>query len=403
MRYFITFLYLFMCSFEYAQAENKPIKFEGSINYYTQKYLGHKFNKNSTGSGNISFGMQNKIGGLSSSLYVNKDKNNINFDRSFFEYNIGIAKIGIGKIDRHWSFSKNTSLIMSSNARPIDSIYLHLDSVIKNKNIPHDIKWSFDVFNGITNNSLNNGNSLILGARATINPIKNLDIELLQTSQFGGKGYGEGPGEFFAAAFKGSNEGKFTNINKMAGFGISYKIKQNIFPLRVYTQIIGEDEAGNLPSCLMYLAGAEWNKSNGKLQSTFGLELINTKITPSTSGNCNSNTAYNNSIYNYTNYGVVMGTEIDTESNSLELFGVTSINSNLSIDYSLKQTSINQRDWPQHRLSNSKQSGYISSIGFSWRKGPLELVGNVYNQTFVLEKLDAKDGIGLNFSTSIKF
>ena len=33
------------------------------------------------------------------------------------------------------------------------------------------------------------------------------------------------------------------------GFGVSYLIPSKIIPLRIYGQAIGEDEAGNLPSC----------------------------------------------------------------------------------------------------------------------------------------------------------
>ena len=47
----------------------------------------------------------------------------------------------------------------------------------------------------------------------------------------------------------------------MAGFGISYLIPSNIMPLRIYGQAVGEDEAGNLPSCFAYLAGLEWSNT----------------------------------------------------------------------------------------------------------------------------------------------
>ena len=93
----------------------------------------------------------------------------------------------------------------------------------------------------------------------------------------------------------------------MAGFGISYTMPTKEIPLRIYGQAIGEDEAGNLPSCFTYLAGIEWTNTKIKYPTTVSIETIDTRIDKTRNGFCGPNTMYNNSTYDYTNYGKVNG------------------------------------------------------------------------------------------------
>ena len=39
----------------------------------------------------------------------------------------GIANLSIGKVDRIWSFSEKSSLILSSNSRPLEALSLKLE------------------------------------------------------------------------------------------------------------------------------------------------------------------------------------------------------------------------------------------------------------------------------------
>ena len=130
--------------------------------------------------------------------------------------------------------------------------------------------------------SLNGAESMLFGLRAILSPAKGLDFELIQTSQWGGNGYNNGISSLGTALFFDSNRGSNSNINKMAGFGISYKIPTIKIPLRVYGQAIGEDEAGNLPSCYGYLAGLEWSNSKFKYPITLGLEAVDTRVDETT-------------------------------------------------------------------------------------------------------------------------
>ena len=244
---------------------------------------------------------------------------------------------------------------------------------------------------------------MLLGIRAVLSPLVGLDFELVQTSQWGGNGYNNGLSALGAALFFDTNNSINSNINKMAGFGISYSIPSNMMPLRIYSQAIGEDEAGNLPSCFGYLAGIEWSNSRIKYPTTVGIEAIDTRIDRSTHGSCGPNTMYNNYTYDYINYGHTIGAAIGTESNSLELFGQSQISQKTSIKYSTKLVVINNDNWSGHRLSSKRQTGLINSVGISWIKNKISFNADIYNQGFSLNKANIKDGYGIGFSSSLKF
>ena len=341
---------------------------------------------------------------LTSQLSLNYNQNNTyTLDGSYLQYTSGIITFGVGSIGRNWSFSDNTSLILSQNARPTQSIYLKLENKFNYDWLPSEANWSFESFNGINEGALNNTNSVLTGFRATLTPVKNLQFELVQTSQWGGKGHSLGLSKLKAAVFSDTNIGTNSNINKMAGFGISYKIPTKMTPLRIYGQAIGEDEAGNLPSCYAYLAGLEWKNMKFKYPITLGIETIDTRINRTKNGYCGPNTMYNNGTYSYTNYGKTMGAAIDTEGTSKNLFIRSQISQNIKVKFETKSIVINDNNWSGHRLSSDRQSGFINSLGLSWTKDNIKFNGDIYSQDFNLDKANIKNGYGISFSSSIIF
>ena len=100
--------------------------------------------------------------------------NNLNFDNSYVNYKKGIANINIGKVDRIWSFSEKSSLILSSNSRPLEALSLKLENRFNTNWLPEKANWSVELINGSTKNSFNGENSVLTGARAIISPYENL-------------------------------------------------------------------------------------------------------------------------------------------------------------------------------------------------------------------------------------
>jgi hypothetical protein len=385
-------------------AQKKTLSINTSIAYHSEDFLDLENKLKSSDRGKSKFNIKYDTVNSTSQLALNYDEyNNFTLDSSYLQYTKGIATYGVGKVDRHWSFSDNTSLILSNNARPSNSIYLKLKNRFGYDWMPSKANWSFEGFNGITEDPINESKSMLLGMRAILSPAEGLDFELIQTSQWGGNKFDNGISSLGAALFFDSNEGSNSNVNKMAGFGISYLIPNNVIPLRIYGQAIGEDESGNLPSCFAHLAGLEWTNTKIKYPTTVSIETIDTRINITEHGNCGANTMYNNGNYKYTNYGKTMGSAIDTEGTSFGLYVRSQATQNINIELAAKSVVINDNSWSQHRLSTKRQSGLLSSLGVSWIKNNTRFKGSIYNQAFSLDKANIKSGYGFGFSSSITF
>jgi len=353
---------------------------------------------------NINFNLEYSKKNLSSRFSVNfDDYDNLNFDNSFINYENGIANINIGKVNRIWSFSKKSSLILSSNSRPLEVISIKLKNKFNTQWLPATANWSAEIINGSTKNSYNGKNSMVSGARIIISPSEKLNFELLQISQWGDQSDKFYSSNIDALLFGNTNEGINASINKLAGFGLSYSVFLHENTYRFYSQAIGEDEAGNLPSCLSYMAGLELTAPRMRFPTTVTIEAVDTRVKTTTHGNCGPNTMYNNGHYDYINFDTVLGVPIDTEGTSLELFGKSKISQNINIEYSTKLLTINDKDWTGHRLSSKRETGLVNSLGLSWNKNNLKLNINIYNQDYTLDKADIKHSSGLGFSSSVKF
>lgn len=409
MRYVVTMkllalLFIFITfSFHPIFAQKQTLRISTFLAYQSERSL--DLEKSLKPSNIITSKFNIKYNTLSSTsqIALNYDgNNNFNLDGSYFQYTNGIATYGLGAVERHWSFSDNTSLILSNNARPPVTIYLRLENRFGYDWMPSKAKWSFEAFNGFTDGSFNDSKSMLLGLRAILSPIEGLEFELVQTSQWGGKSHKTGISALGAALALDTNASSNSNINKMAGIGVSYKIP-TIIPLRIYGQVIGEDEAGNLPSCLARFAGLEWTNTKIKYPTIVGIETIDTRIDTTTHGNCGPNTMYNNSTYDYTNYGKTMGAAIDSEGTSVGIYLLSQISQKINIEFTTKSVIINDNNWSGHRLSSNRKSGLINSLGVSWIKNNISFNGNIYNQGFNLDKANIKSGYGVGLSSSIIF
>jgi hypothetical protein len=378
----------------------EPVVFKSKINLETQKSFSNNINQNNFGKNSVNFQITKSFKGITSNIYLNySNKQNLTFDQSFVEYKNRHKIIGIGKIHRNWSFSPHTSLILSKNARPTDSIYYFQENKQKPNNFV--LSWmgpsSFEIFNSISSDQ-DLDNSMLMGIRAVIEPIQNIKFELVKTSQWGGDEENQDLSSFLTAIAGDTNNSKHSNINQMAGFGFSYSTNINEIPSNIYAQIIGEDEAGSLPSCLMKLVGTQFEFPADKIFSKVGFEFIDTRIDTTTNNNCGPNTAYNNTKYSYTNYGTSLGVPIDTESKSLHIWASKSIYEKININYSIKKIVINDTNWFDHRLSSSKQNGWQTNIETSWKHNAFNIKSRLSYQNFSLEKVNYNDGLsyGLN-------
>jgi len=151
------------------------------------------------------------------------------------------------------------------------------------------------------------------------------------------------------------------------------------------------------------MAGIKLSAPRMKFPTTITIEAVDTHVSETENGYCGENTMYNNGSYDYINYDTVLGIPIDTEGTSLELFGNSQIAQKISIDYSTKLLTVNDKNWSGHRLSSNRETGLINSLGVSWNTNNLKFNVNIYNQDYTLNKTDIKNSTGIGFSSSLTF
>ena len=385
-------------------AVSETISVENWINIGTQKTFSQ--NTNNHLFLNDSFGININKKSLNTKLQLNLSittDSHLKFDQSNISYGNKNVTFGVGKINRHWSLSPKTSLILSRNARPPESVYINL---YRKKNTDNLLlswvgPWSFEAFNSTISNTSGPKNSMLLGLRAIIEPLNGFKFEMVKTSQWGGDGYNQDISAFASAIFGDTNASKNSNINQLAGFGFSYQPPRH--PFKIYGQFIGEDEAGGLPSCYMHLLGSEFSHSNIKFLTKFGFELVDTRIKRTRSGNCGPNTAYNNGTYKYTNYGKSLGAPIDTEGQSISFWGSMPLSPNINLDYSIERLLINDTSWTGHRLSTNQEVGSLFSFGSSWEFNSLKIKNSINYLDFSLDKNKTPKGLSLNLNAIYEF
>ena len=401
------FLFIFLSSIllntQPLFAQGTILKMSVGTSINSKSTLGFYNNLRARNKSNINFNLEYSKKRLSSKLSLNfDDHDRLNFANSYVNYKKGIANLSIGKVDRIWSFSNKSSLILSSNSRPLEALSLRLENKFNMNWLPSPANWSVELINGPTKNSLNGKNSMLSGARVVISPYESLNFEFIQTAQWGDQNdklYSTD----IEAFFLDTNVGKNADVNRLAGFGLSYSVLLDKNTYRFYSQAIGEDEAGSLPSCYAWMAGLELTAPKMKFPTTLTIEAVDTRVKRTTHGNCGPNTMYNNSVYEYINYDTVLGVPIDTEGTSLELFGQSQVNKNLDIKYSTKFLSINDKDYSQHRLSSKRSLGTITSLGIHWEKDGFDLGGSIGYQNMLLDKANILNGTIFSLYTSVEF
>ncbi|MEM9797552.1 MAG: capsule assembly Wzi family protein [Pseudomonadota bacterium] len=325
----------------------------------------------------------------------------------FFDLSLPLGtdwRLGAGKVARHWSPSPHTSLILSRNGEAIPSLYLRKVAATRSQVAPLRWigPWRGEVFLGRTDDSRAGEDALMIGMQLALAPTPNLEIELVRTVQLAGDGQPSGLGPITDALLGQTNEGAASGANQMAGLGLSYRLARAPGRPRLYAQVVGEDEAGGLPNCLITLAGLETEMALLGTRTEISLEAVDTRVDETENGFCGPNTAYNNDTYAYTNGGRVMGAAIDSEGRSA-ILRVRHERADWALHWSLGRYEINAASDPDHRLSTSRVTGTLASIGLGVEMfgGRLETV--VVDQGFALDAANLSEGLHLGLGFSRQF
>jgi hypothetical protein len=278
-------------------------------------------------------------------------------DGSYIGVNLGNFMISAGFMERWWGPGWDGSLILSNNARPIPSL-----TIERNYTDPFETKllswlgpWRASIAVGeAESHDVPLPNVRFMAARFNFKPKPWLEVALTRTAQWCG---GQRPCDW--GTLSDMLVGRDNSVavvdqpgNQMAGYDMRLRSPWHRLPLAFYSQWIGEDEAGGLPSKFIGLLGIEsWGTS------PLGAWLLRaehadtacsfTRQTPQ------FDCAYRNSIYpqGYAYRGRIMGHSIDNDSRLYTVAGLLTRPDGDSLSLSFRRLELNRNGFA-HAISD---------------------------------------------------
>ncbi|HET8710284.1 MAG TPA: capsule assembly Wzi family protein [Spongiibacteraceae bacterium] len=232
--------------------------------------------------------------------------------------------LSAGWQDRWWGPGWQSSLILSSSARPVPALALqrNFSDAFATPWLSWLGPWQFTTFAGRMDANAYIPHAKLLGARLTLKPFKSFELGVSRTAQWGGDGRPQSASSLWDLITGHDNAGSAGITknnepgNQLAGFDARWGFLAFSASNAIYAQITGEDESGGLPSRNMYLAGVETAFSAWDHSHRLVLEAADTKAD-------HNNYAYEHGIYldGYRYLGRPIGASFDNDSRALTLRG----------------------------------------------------------------------------------
>lgn len=277
--------------------------------------------------------------GLSPSVVANPtDDEEFRYDGSYLAATLGNWVFGAGAIDRWWGPGWQSSLILSNNARPIPAVWLNRkrDIAPASSWLSWIGPWNVTLFAGQFQDERVIDDPKLIGMRVTFRPIQGLDIGLSRAIMFGGEGRPENGSALWNALTGRDNSqdgGENDPGNQLASIDIRYGFSVGNQSMGLYTQMMGEDEAGAFPARKSWLLGLDWTTGFLNTDQQWFLEYANTTA-DDLFGDAMPNITYNHFNYNtgYRHHGRNFAStfEGDAEAISLGAFQFFDNGDNLS-------------------------------------------------------------------------
>lgn len=280
-----------------------------------------------------------------------RDDQHLRFDDSYIAAVMGNWQLGVGAIDRWWGPGWQSSLALSNNARPVPGLWLsrHLLTAPESPWLRWIGPWDLQIIAGQLEHDRAIPDAKLLGARFVFKPLDSLQIGLSRLAQWGGEGRPQDLDAFWNA-FIGRDNGETTGFdegddpsNQVAGFDFRYSFSPWNTPMGLYGQLMGEDEAGGLPSKLSSLAGLDLVTGMGKGSQRWFVEATET-VAGSWISERRYNTMYEHGTYRsgFRYHGRNLATTWEGDARAVTLGIQQYFRSNVTVALHLTQATLNQ-------------------------------------------------------------
>lgn len=300
-------------------------------------------------------------------------------DGSHASVQLGNWLLSANMLDRWWGPAHQSSLILSSNARPMPTVMVERATAQ-----PFETPWlswigpwrmSFGV-SRMEGERIDVDAPLFMAWRVAVMPFKDIELGFSRTAQFCGKGRPCGLSTFKDMLIGNDNPGfdatpETEPGNQMAGFDIRWNSPIGSWPYAIYSQMIGEDESGYLPAKYLAQFGAEvWKPlANGGLLQAFA-EYSTTTCSANTNRGPYYNCAYNQGLFNAEGYrylGRVIGYTADRDAENYSLGAVLATPGGELWSATARTSRLNRDDFVDvHNTVASLPTDY-DALEFGWK------------------------------------
>jgi Capsule assembly protein Wzi len=284
------------------------------------------------------------------------DDKDFRADGSYLGMNFGNFMVSAGFMERWWGPGWDGSLILSTNARPIPSVTLERNYTdpFKSKLLSWLGPWRASIAMGkAESHDVPVPNVHFFAARLNFKPRPWLEFALTRTAQWCGGDRSCDWDTFTDMLLGQDNQESIEDQpgNQLAGYDMRLRSPWRALPLAFYTQWIGEDEAGGLPSKFIGLFGLEsWGSSSlGGWRARF--EFADTAC-DFTQQSPQFDCAYRNTIYpqGYSYRGRIIGHSMDNDSRMYTFGGLLTRENGDLLSVTVRRVEVN-RDGGEHAIS----------------------------------------------------
>lgn len=340
------------------------------------------------------------------------DNEDNHLDNSYLAMVLGNWVLGIGTVERWWGPSWNSSLILSNNARPTNSLFLQ-----KNYSDRFTLPilsylgpWTMGLFVSELDDQRTIDKAKLLGLTMGFKPTQDLEINLRRTALWGGDGKSESFDSFLKLLSGDSdscNAGTCIDDeldNPLSAIDISWTIPY--INANLYVQSVSKDKSVDLTLSSFRQWGIKRSLNSFGLSGFLYLEQDNTSNADASS---HHNTLYNHSIYQtgYRYQGRSIGATWDNDSkvSSLGFVGYLNNGDGFELRYSSGDINLNSIDGSISKHSITTQEKTFSQLSAKWQRsfnwGDIH-VGVDYNDRLVDEYHRQSEEIRLNASWTYK-
>lgn len=214
-------------------------------------------------------------------LIIDHDQK-VNIEGSYLAGKFWNQWVVAGQIPTYWGPGHDGSLIRGDASRPVYGVTLQRadQAAFETKWLSWIGPWQYQVFAGQLDDYKAVPDAKLIGMRLTIQPLPYLEIGASRMLQWGGEGKLNSFSSLWEALKGNDNfdDRSLDKSNQLAGVDARVNLTHWFdIPISLYTQVIGEDEAGYLPSRKFYSAGAEYSSSYRDLPVQIYTEWTDTR------------------------------------------------------------------------------------------------------------------------------